>query len=59
MNYSNSAQAPEKENKDNKKSMGLKVGIDSNGLPYFDLSDRETARKFIAQADAFRGIKIT
>jgi hypothetical protein len=37
----------------------LQAGIDSSGLPYFDLSDRKTARVFIAQAEAFRGIKIT
>jgi len=35
----------------------IKAGVDKDGKPYIDLSDRPTAAHFMAQADRFKNIK--
>lgn len=47
-------------NKDNLKTeqkSKVKFGYDKNGMPFIDMSDRETAQVFKKKLEAFRGIK--
>jgi len=41
-----------------KKKLQIKAGY-SNGRPYFDLSDRKTAKAFMDQADKFAKVKLS
>ena len=36
----------------------IKAGVHSDGRPYLDMSDRDTAKAFQEQAEAFEGIKV-
>ena len=36
----------------------IKAGVDKDGKPYIDMSDKNTARAFIEQAPRFKKIRI-
>ncbi len=44
--------------KSNTSHTPIKSGIDKNGRPYIDMSDRNTAQRFVDQAPRFNKIKL-